>query len=109
MKLATNNYDFDSLPLLNRLFLALWKFRKGYGSSKEFTFGQVAELSFAVTNDLKFDTPSERTTFNNSLQYDEFMLSWDGVQPIDILFYELNKKLKRRILSYMVSQVNRSD
>jgi len=103
MKLSTTNNEFDSLPLLNKLFFALWKKKKGYKMTKELSFGELIELSFVVTNDLRFDTPLERGTYNNSLQYNEITLSWDGVEPIDILFFELNQKLNRRILSYLVA------
>jgi len=103
MKQFTSQTEFDSLPLLNQLFLAIWKKEKGYTPDKALSFGQLIELSFALTNDFKYETPPERSTFNNSLQYEEIFLGWDGNEPIDILWYEINQKLKRRIIQYMVS------
>jgi hypothetical protein len=103
MKLTISKQDFDSLPILNQLFWALWLSEKGYKAEKELSIGQVLELSLALTNDLKFETPAERTTFNNALHYDEIFLGWDGNQPLDILFYEVNRKLDRRIMNHLVS------
>jgi hypothetical protein len=102
MKLKTSKIEFDSLPVLNRLFIALWKSKKGYTSDKELSFGELVELSLALTNHLEYDSPALRTTFNNALHYEEIQVAWDGKQPIDILFYELNQKLKRRIVQYLV-------
>ncbi len=102
MKLKTSESEFNELPVLNQLFLAEWKLRKGYTPSKECDFGQLVELALALTNDLRFETPSEHTTFNNSLQYDEILIAWEGGEPISILFFELNKKLRRRINQYIV-------
>lgn len=96
--------EFDELPPLNRLFLALWKQKKQQNQTKELSFGELVELSFALTPDLRFDTPSERTTFNNSLQYDEILIAWDGREPIETLWYEVNQKLKRRIFQFLITQ-----
>lgn len=101
MKLITNSQAFDELPSLNQLFLALWKQYKHYPPAKEFSFGQLIELSLALTPDLKFESPAERTTFNNSLQYEELFFAWDGAEPIETLWYELNQKLKRRISKHI--------
>lgn len=97
MKLHLTKSEWEQLPILNQLFLALWKKQKGYSQTKELSFGELVELSFALTHDLHYDSPSERTTFNNSLDYDEIRIAWDGVEPIDTLNYELQQKLKRRI------------
>lgn len=102
MKMTTTIKDFDQLPYLNKLFFLLWKQKKGYRIIKECDFGQLLELSFAVTQDLRFETSAEKTAFNNILEYKEILIAWDGVEPIDILFYELNEKLKRRINQYLI-------
>ncbi len=102
MKIKTTTEDFNELPIYNQYFIAEWKRKKGYRPTKECEFGEVFEMSLAVTNDLVFDSPSERTTFNNSLQYNEIQMSWDGREPLEILWYELNQKLRRRINQYIV-------
>ena len=102
MKLQTTDSDFNNLYIYNRYFLLRWKILKGYKPNKSFDFGQLLELAFALTNDLQHDEVAERLIFNNTLQYKEFTLGWDGIQPIDILFYEINQKLKRRINQYII-------
>ena len=99
MKLSTTSFEFDQLPIYNRLFLAMWKLKKGYPPTKEFSFGEVIELSLALTNDLSHED-SDGRTFNNILKYDEVILGWEGQEPLDITFYELNQKLRRRLTQY---------
>lgn len=102
MKLTTKKEDFDSLQLYNQLFLALWREEKGYPDTKEFSYGEIVELALAISPDFRFDTPAERTTFNNSLQYNELFIGWDGAEPINILWYEMNEKLKKKLHQYMM-------
>lgn len=102
MKQYIDHSEIESLPLSNQLFLALWKTEKKYPRITEWSFGEILELALSLTPDLRFETPSERTIFNNSLQYEEMLVGWDGEEPIDILWYEVNQKLKRRINQYLV-------
>ena len=108
MKLSTTPQEFDQLPIYNRLFLAMWKLKKGYAPVKECTFAEVLELAFALTNDLHYDAtvrdgPDEAAMFNNVLDYQEFLLAFDGDDPLGILWYKLNEKLRRRINQYIVA------
>lgn len=103
MKLRITSSDFDNQPLLNRYFFARWLDLKNYRVTKEMEFGQLVELAFSITNDLHFDDSEEYTgVFNNFLKYREIRIAWDGKEPIDVLFYELNEKLKRRINQHLV-------
>jgi len=102
MKLKTLESEFDELPVYNKLFLARWKEKKGYTLTKEFEFGQLAELALALTNDLNFED-SDGRVFNNILKYEEFLLAFEGKQPISILWHEVNTKLRRRINMYVVA------
>lgn len=100
MKLIILQNEFESQPLLNQLFLALWKQRKGYEG--ELRLDQLIELACALTPDFHTDTPNDRSTFNNGLHYSEMFYGWDGDEPIEILWFELNQKLRRRINQYLV-------
>lgn len=99
MKLVILKEEFESQPLLNQLFLALWKQKKGYHD--DLSLSQLIELACALTPDLSFDD-SDGRVFNNSLHYGEFHIAWDGSEPLDVLWFELNQKLKRRITNYLV-------
>lgn len=105
MKQAISKEEFNELPVLNRLFLALWMERKGYGARKEITYGELLELGFALSNDFKYETSPERAFFNNLLEYETFHTGFDGSEPIEALSYEVNKKLRQRIVRYGAAQI----
>jgi hypothetical protein len=101
MKLSTTSQEFNELPHLTQVFLLAWKEKKGYALTKEFSMGELIELAAAVTSDLQFDE-SDGRTFNNCIRYNEVSIAWDGIEPIEILWFELTQKIKRRITQYLV-------
>lgn len=104
MKQKILRSDFDSQPVYNQLFLAWWREEKGYIDTAEWSFGEVVELALALTQDLHFED-SDGRVFNNLLNYNEIHIGWDGEDPLDVLWYELNQKLKRRIMQYAATKV----
>lgn len=101
MKLETLEHEFDELPTNNKLFLALWRQKNGYKESKVFSYGELVELALVLTSDFHHDAIAERVTFNNMLEYDETQIAWEGNEPIESLWYELNFKLKKRITRHI--------
>ena len=100
---TTSIQQFNDQPLLVQLFLVLYLEKKGYAVTREIPFTQILELALALPMDLKYDTPAERTTFNNSIEYEDMFLGFDGREPIEGTFYGVTRRLKRMI-DYAVSK-----
>jgi hypothetical protein len=106
MKLHISASEYDELPQLTKVFWSLWFEEKGYAPTKEIHLEQMIELAFALTPDLHFDD-SDGRTFNNILTYDELMIAFDGSQLTDAAWYEVNKKIRQRILLFDKSSSTR--
>lgn len=108
MKQLTSDKDFDSYPLLNRLFYALWLQKKGYVVKKEISFSQWKEIADDLglirksTSIERMRSDDQGLFFDYVLDLGEFVLAWDGEDPIDILSYRVNERLKRRINQFLV-------
>lgn len=108
MKQITNKNDFDTYPLLNRLFFVLWLQKKGYEVKKEISFSQWLELGLAlgVRYDSTIRSGDDQTAyFNNVLDLGEFLVAFDGPEPIDTISYKINESLRKRILHYLSKEV----
>lgn len=101
MKQFSTTEDYELLPAINKLFWQLWLLKKGYAPSTALSIGQLMEVSFALPNTLHYDNPAERTTFNNSVEFETLLFAFDGDEPLDSYFYEVNHKLTVVILSAM--------
>ena len=95
--------EFNELPLYNKLFWIVWSKRKGYPITRNLPMSHILSVAL-VLGDLRHDTSIERvrsddqpTTFNNVLDLGEFLLAFDGKEPIESLSYTVNQKLRKRI------------
>lgn len=105
MKLKTNIEEFDAFPVLNKYFLILWLKGKRYPMTKELTYSQWTELALAL--DMQSDVSvrsgeNQSGMFNNVLDLGEFLLAFDGSEPIEILSAKVNEKIKRKINQYLI-------
>lgn len=106
MRKNTTAEEYDDLPYVNKLFWTWYKEEMGLAEGKECSFQDIFELALSLTNDLHFDTSIDTTgryslSFNNVLNYDELLFAWEGKDPLGTLWFELNIKLRERIIKAM--------
>lgn len=73
--------------------------------TKELTYSQWTELALAL--DMQSDVSvrsgeNQSGMFNNVLDLGEFLLAFDGSEPIEILSAKVNEKIKRKINQYLI-------
>lgn len=111
MKLKISQTEFNNQPVLNRYFLIRWQELKKREVTPFWRRDEMDEVLIALGGNFKTDTSLERqrsdgesTFFNNVLDMSEYLLAWDGGEPIDIVFYKLNEKLRRTITAHITSK-----
>lgn len=110
MKKRNTLPEWQALSPSIKFVWAKWAAKKGHIRTKEEVKDNclylckcdLEELAFSLGIDLQHDTSPEFSTRNNLLDYNEYQLGWDGVEPFDAIWYTLHEKLKRRINQYLI-------
>lgn len=94
MKQHLNQSDFDQAPVSVQAFIVAWKKRKGY-TEPYLTIGHCIELYMGISYRLRTEDYSDTKSY--VLEGDEFVITWEGEELLDIVWYEVVQTLKKRI------------
>lgn len=110
MKYFNSGKDFDSYSPLTQHFIVFWLEETHQKVAKELSFLQWLDLALIV-GDFQNDTSIELTRntnesvfYNNLLTLEEFLLAWDGKEPIDTLSFAVSTLLTKRIIRALATQ-----
>jgi hypothetical protein len=91
------NYKVDT-PASVQHFITTWKRLKHYPQTDYLTVGECWELLVSTTRQLHRDEIASGV-YDRALVDDEgeYILAWNGEQPLDLLFYKVVRAIKKRL------------
>ena len=81
---------------VSSLFIKAYKACKKYPNANVLLLGEAIEILAAVSTNLHKEY-SDGRFFNWVLMNTESSIAWDGEQLLDILFFEIEENVKRRL------------
>jgi hypothetical protein len=104
MKLHLTAQDWNSLPFKGKIYINHWKISKNY-KNHYLSLGQCIE--FLTENSPDFhQNDILHGVKDNHLDYPEVVIAWDGIELIEILFWEICQLLKKRLATKDYSRLS---
>lgn len=91
--------EYNDIPPYVKDFIVTWKRRKRY-TDETLTLGQCWELLTGISRNLHMEFNvnwADKRFFNYVLANEDSMLAWEGIEPIESIWYEIVKILKRDV------------